>query len=105
MIHHSDRGSQYTSISFGQRLKQAGVLPSMGSLAESFVATIKRELVERRSWPTREEVRSEIFEFVEDSTTDREFTLPWDTAARQTTRRVKWQKALLRSESLSTKPT
>lgn len=76
MIHHSDRGSQYTSISFGQRLKQAGVLPSMGSLAESFVATIKRELVERRSWPTREEVRSEIFEFVEDSTTDREFTLP-----------------------------
>lgn len=47
MIHHSDRGSQYTSISFGQRLEQAGVLPSMGSLAESFIVTIKRELLEK----------------------------------------------------------
>jgi putative transposase len=73
LIHHSDRGSQYTSISFGARLEEASVLPSMGSvadpydnaLAESFVATLKRELLDRRSWPTREEVRSAIFEFVE----------------------------------------
>jgi putative transposase len=73
LIHHSDQGSQYTSISFGQRLEEAGVLPSMGSvadpydnaLAESFVATLKRELLDRRSWPTREEVRTAIFEFVE----------------------------------------
>jgi len=71
--HHSDRGSQYTSISFGARLEQAGIVPSMGSvadpydnaLAESFVATLKRELLDRRSWPTREEVRSALFEFVE----------------------------------------
>ena len=73
LIHHSDRGSQYTSISFAQRLEEAGILPSMGSvadpydnaLAESFVATLKRELLDRRPWPTREEVRTGIFEFVE----------------------------------------
>jgi putative transposase len=73
LIHHSDRGSQYTSISFAQRLEEADILPSMGSvadpydnaLAESFVATLKRELLDRRPWPTREEVRTAIFEFVE----------------------------------------
>lgn len=73
VIHHSDRGSQYTSISFGARLEEAGVLPSMGkvadpydnALAESFVATLKRELLERRSWPTREEVRTAMFEYFE----------------------------------------
>ncbi len=73
LIHHSDRGSQYTSISFGQKLEEAGVVPSMGSvadpydnaMAESFVATLKRELLDRRSWPTREEVRTAIFEFAE----------------------------------------
>jgi len=73
LIHHSDRGSQYTSISFGAKLEEAGVVPSMGSvadpydnaMAESFVATLKRELLDRRSWPTREEVRTAIFEFAE----------------------------------------
>jgi putative transposase len=73
LIHHSDRGSQYTSISFSQRLTEAGAVPSMSSvadpydnaLAESFVATLKRELVERRAWPTRESIRSAAFEFVE----------------------------------------
>ncbi len=73
LIHHSDRGSQYTSVAFGQRLTEAGAVPSMGSvadpydnaLAESFVATLKRELVDRRSWPTREAVRSAVFEFIE----------------------------------------
>jgi putative transposase len=73
LIHHSDRGSQYTSVSFGQKLEEAGVVPSMGSvadpydnaMAESFVATLKRELLDRRSWPTREEARTAIFEFVE----------------------------------------
>lgn len=73
LIHHSDRGSQYTSISFGHKLKEAGVVPSMGSvadpydnaMAESFVATLKRELLDRRFWPTREDVRTATFEFVE----------------------------------------
>ncbi len=73
LIHHSDRGSQYTSLGFGQRLKQAGILPSMGSrgdaydnaMAESFVATLKRESIHRQSWPTRAAARSAIFEYIE----------------------------------------
>ena len=53
LIHHSDRGSQYTSVEFGSRLRKEGLLPSMGSvadvydnsMAESFVSTLKRELI------------------------------------------------------------
>ena len=51
LVHHSDRGVQYTSLSFGKRLEAEGLLPSMGrvgsaydnALAESFVATLKTE--------------------------------------------------------------
>jgi putative transposase len=73
LIHHSDHGSQYTSVEFGGRLKAAGLLPSMGSvsdaydnaLAESFIASLKTELLYRRSWPTRELVRVATFEYIE----------------------------------------
>jgi putative transposase len=73
LIHHSDRGSQYTSVEFGSRLKEAGLLPSMGSvadaydnsMAESFVSTLKRELIHRRSWSSRQVVRTAIFEYIE----------------------------------------
>lgn len=73
LIHHSERGSQYTSVEFSSRLKEAGLLPSMGSvagaydnsMAESFVSTLKRELVERHSWPSRQIVRTAIFEYIE----------------------------------------
>jgi putative transposase len=73
LIHHSDRGSQYTSVEFGSRLKEAGLLPSMGSvadaydnsMAESFVSTLKRELIHRHSWPNRQTARTAIFEYVE----------------------------------------
>jgi putative transposase len=73
LIHHSDRGSQYTSVEFGSRLKEAGLLPSMGSvadaydnsMAESFVSTLKRELINRHSWPSRQMVRTAIFEYME----------------------------------------
>jgi putative transposase len=73
LIHHSDRGSQYTSIEFGGRLKEAGLLPSMGSvadaydnsMAESFVSTLTRELIHRHSWPTRQSARVAIFEYIE----------------------------------------
>ena len=73
LVHHSDRGSQYTSVEFGGRLKEAGLLASMGSvsdaydnaMAESFVATLKTELLHRRSWPTRESARVAIFEYIE----------------------------------------
>jgi putative transposase len=73
LIHHSDRGSQYTSVEFGSRLKEAGLLPSMGSvadaydnsMAESFVSTLKRELIDRHSWPNRQMARTAIFEYIE----------------------------------------
>jgi transposase InsO family protein len=67
VIHHSDQGSQYTSIAFGERCKKMGVRPSMGSvgdaydnaMAESFFASLECELIEpqelarrrpRRAW-------------------------------------------------------
>jgi putative transposase len=74
LIHHSDQGVQYTSLSFGKQLEEAGIVPSMGSvgsaydnaLAESFVATLKTELLYREdSWPTRECARTAIFEYLE----------------------------------------
>jgi putative transposase len=73
LIHHSDHGSQYTSVEFGKRLKEARLLASMGSisdaydnaLAEAFVASLKTELLYRRSWPTRESVRVAVFEYIE----------------------------------------
>jgi putative transposase len=73
LVHHSDRGVQYTSLSFGKRLEDEGLLPSMGragsvydnALAESFVATLKTELLYRSSWPSRQVVRTAIFEYVE----------------------------------------
>jgi len=73
LIHHSDRGSQYTSVEFGRRLKEAGFLPSMGSvadaydnsMAEGFVSTLKRELIRRQSWPNRQIARTAIFEYIE----------------------------------------
>jgi putative transposase len=73
LIHHSDRGSQYTSVEFGGRLREEGLVPSMGSvadaydnsMAESFVSTLKRELIHRHSWPSRRRVRTAIFEYIE----------------------------------------
>jgi putative transposase len=73
LIHHSDSGAQYVSLAFGQAARDAGIARSMGSVgdcydnavAESFFATLKKELVHRRSWPTRRELTSEIFEYLE----------------------------------------
>lgn len=73
LVHHSDQGVQYTSLSFGKRLEQVGIVPSMGrvgsaldnALSESFVATLKTELVNRHRYPTREAARTAIFEYLE----------------------------------------
>jgi putative transposase len=73
LIHHSDQGSQYVSLAFGQAARDAGIARSMGSkgdcydnaVAESFFATLKKELVRRRSWPSRRELTSEVFEYIE----------------------------------------
>lgn len=73
LIHHSDQGCQYTSLEFGRRLKEAGILPSMGAVgtaydnavAESFFATLKRELLNKYRWPTRAAARAAIFDYIE----------------------------------------
>ena len=73
VVHHSDSGSQYTSLAFGKRCREMGVLPSTGSagdcydnaMAESFFATLECELIDRRSFRTQAEARMAIFEFVE----------------------------------------
>jgi len=73
LIHHSDRGCQYTSLAFGQHLRAAGLVPSTGSVgdcydnavAESFFASLKVELVDRHDWPTRATARVAIFEYIE----------------------------------------
>jgi putative transposase len=73
VIHHSDQGSQYTSIAFGLRCKEAGVRPSMGSvgdaydnaMCESFFATLECELLDRRKFHTKAEARMAVFEFIE----------------------------------------
>ena len=73
VIHHSDQGSQYTSLEFGRRCREADVRPSMGSvgdaydnaMCESFFATLECELLARRRFKTQAEARSALFQFIE----------------------------------------
>ena len=72
-ILHSDHGSQYTSWAFGQRLRAAGLLASMGTVGdcydnammESFWGTLQLELLDQKPWRTREELANGIFEWIE----------------------------------------
>jgi putative transposase len=73
VIHHSDQGCQYTSVAFGQRCREAGVRPSMGSvgdaydnaLCESFFATLECELLDRQRFRTPAEARLGLLDFIE----------------------------------------
>jgi putative transposase len=73
LIHHSDRGSQYTSLRFTQRLAEAGVAPSTGSvgdsfdnaMAESFFGSLKTELIYRHTWTSRHDAELAIFAWIE----------------------------------------
>ena len=73
VIHHSDKGSQYTSIAFGKRCEEAGIVPSTGSvgdcydnaLCESFFATLECELLDRTIFRDRNEAKLAIFDFIE----------------------------------------
>ena len=73
VIHHSDHGSQYTSLAFGRRCREAGVRPSMGSvgdcfdnaLCESFFATLECELLDRTSFRSPAEAKPVVFQFIE----------------------------------------
>src|SRR5262249_41409644 len=73
LIHHSDRGVQYLSIRYTERLAQAGIEPSVGSagdsydnaLAESIIGLYKAEEIRRRGpWKGEEEVQFATLEWV-----------------------------------------
>jgi putative transposase len=73
LIHHSDQGSQFVSLGFGQECSKAGIARSMGSrgdcwdnaVAESFFATLKKELIHREAWPNRDALRTAVFDYIE----------------------------------------
>jgi putative transposase len=73
LIHHSDQGTQYTSLAFGKRLAEAGIAASMGSvgdsydnaMAESFFASLETELIDRSTWRSHAEARADVFDWLE----------------------------------------
>jgi putative transposase len=73
LLHHSDRGCQYTSTEYRSELSKLGVEVSMSrkgncwdnAVAESFFSTLKRELIYTRSWPGRAALRAELFDYIE----------------------------------------
>lgn len=73
VVHHSDHGCQYTSYAFGKRCQEMNVMPSMGSvgdaydnaMAESFFATLEKELLNRRRFKTQAEAKMAVFEWLE----------------------------------------
>ena len=73
LVHHSDQGSQYTSLVFTRRCRAVGIDVSMGSRGdcfdnaahESFHASLKKDLIHRRAWPTKAQARTAVFEYVE----------------------------------------
>jgi putative transposase len=72
-IAHSDQGSQFSSLTYGRRLREAGLVASMGSrgdaydnaMAEVFFATFECELLDRNRFQTRDQARRAVFDFIE----------------------------------------
>lgn len=73
VVHHSDQGTQYTSVAFGKRCTEAGVQPSMGTvgdaydnaMCESFFASLEKELIDRRTFRSHAEGRMAVFRYIE----------------------------------------
>jgi putative transposase len=73
LVHHSDRGSQYTSLAFGTTLRESGLLQSMGrrghagdnAACESCVSTLKEEWIKRHRYRGRDQARLSIFRYIE----------------------------------------
>ncbi len=73
LVHHSDRGSQYTSLAFGTTLRESGLVASMGSrgdaydnaACESCISTLKEEWIKRHRYTSRDEARLSIFRYIE----------------------------------------
>lgn len=72
-IAHSDQGCQYSSLTYGRRIREAGLVQSMGSrgdcfdnaMAESFFATLECELLDLQTFYTRDQARMALFDFIE----------------------------------------
>ena len=73
LMHHSDQGTQYTAASYQALLARAGIQPSLSrrgncydnAVAESFFATLEKELIEGSKWKSRGEARAALFEYIE----------------------------------------
>jgi putative transposase len=73
VVHHSDRGSQYTSLAFGTTLRESGLVAGMGrrgdaydnAACESVISTIKNELIKRKTWTSRDQARLAVFSYIE----------------------------------------
>lgn len=73
VVFHSDRGCQYTSMAFGTALTESGLVQSVGRpatcwdniVAESFFATLKKELIYKRTWPRRDAAQLALFDYIE----------------------------------------
>jgi putative transposase len=72
LVHHSDQGSQYVSLLFGERCREADVEISMGctsaydnAVAESFFASLTKDLLRRRKLRSRAEARTAVFDYIE----------------------------------------
>jgi putative transposase len=87
LVHHSDQGVQYTSLSFSERLREVGIKPSMGrtrtaldnAMADSFVSTLKAELMSNLEFPSRRAPMTAIFDNWRPSTTSAAYTHLWAT--------------------------
>jgi transposase InsO family protein len=89
VIFHSDRGAQYTSYEFRDFCRDNGVRPSVGrtgvcydnAVAESFFATLKKEIIHLHPWPTLALLRTAVFEYIESyyNRRRRHSTLGYDT--------------------------
>jgi putative transposase len=71
LVHHSDQGSQYVSLIFGERCRDAGIEISMSctaacdnAVAESFFASLTKDLLRRHSFRTHAEARSAVFDYI-----------------------------------------
>jgi putative transposase len=111
LIHHSDQGMQYASLFLAKRLEQVGMVPSMGRVGsaldnaiseESFVATLKSELVSRARFPSRQAAKTAIFEYLEAFyKTHGGYTPHSATEPRQTSKRIECEKLAQRKANVS----
>jgi len=73
LVHHSDRGSQYTSLAFGKTLRESGLVQSMSrrgqaydnAACESCISTLKEEWIKRHRYQSRDQARLSIFRYIE----------------------------------------